>query len=189
MGDGRSFCGKVALHCNYHLLTPSGHSGGNKHDANILLVTRGAPAIKRAHVEMMLICCVCACGATPFSAHQSMRNTTHCRPPIEIVAMLHASSYHCSKIAITLIEFAQFARVPCNLYVRSASGKANILIEPIESVHQLGVFAQSFHFSASYSERPKKHVPPQRGTLRLQPWLSGSGMRATFHTACTGSLG
>ena len=185
MGDGRSFCGKVALRCNYHLLTPSGHSGGNKHDANILLVTRGAPAIKRAHVEMMLICCVCACGATPFSAHQSMRNTTHCRPPIEIVAMLHASSYHCSKIAITLIEFAQFARVPCNLYVRSASGKAsNILIESIESLHQLGVFAQSFHFLNHCG-----HVPPQRGTLRLQPWLSGSGMRATFHTACTGSLG
>ena len=41
LGDGRSFCGKVALRCKYHLLTPSGHSGGNKHDANILLVTRG----------------------------------------------------------------------------------------------------------------------------------------------------
>ena len=28
LGDGRSFCGKVALRCNYHLLNPSGHSGG-----------------------------------------------------------------------------------------------------------------------------------------------------------------
>ena len=104
----------------------------------------------------MLSCCVCACGATPFSAHQSMRNTTHCRGDASRLKLpLQQNRHHSHRVRTVRKSSLQLV---CRKRFRQS-------LQHSHRVHRVRAPAGSIRAIVSFSEplRPRpaatRHAP------------------------------